>query len=540
MNRGTLIAGRYRLDDRLASGGMGEVWRGTDTRLNRTVAIKTLHAAYSGDDTFRMRFQHEAQSVAALRSPGIVALYDYGEEETEQGAVPYLVMELVEGKSLSDLLKERGRLPYDEALSILATAAEALAVAHEKHIIHRDIKPANLLVSDRGEAKLVDFGIASARGQASLTETGTVLGTLLYASPEQLQAAELTGLTDLYSLGIVAYQCLAGSVPFRGNDPVALITAHLNGNPAPLPQDVPPAVAQIVMRCMERDPNRRFSSADELAQACKAAMAAPTQPLYAAPPQGAPTVQQGMAQPGIAQPGPNSTRLMPAQAPASGQHQAGPPDSGQYRAGPPANGMPPHNTGPQQPYDTGSRPAPPQRRKGRGALIGVLSAMAALVIAAVLILQLGGEDDPGDVQQAGDDTSSENAAPPRDDESSQGQANDQSDAPSGNGDEAGDEESTRPEDEEEQAPEESTDEESEAPEYPAMPDVFSLSMPAAESKLYAEGVDDFTMEPVADANGEPCTVFEQYPSAGTPVEPDVPAGFKYVEDPEDPNCDNFR
>ncbi len=269
MQLGTLIAGRYRLDDRIAAGGMGEVWRGTDTRLNRVVAVKLLHSGLSGDDRFRARFHQEAQAVAALQSPGIVALYDYGEEHGPEGLVSYLIMELVQGQSLANLIHRRGRLAPGEVLKIIATAAEALDVAHRSHIIHRDIKPANLLVNEDGAVKIVDFGIASARGQAGLTETGTVMGTLSYASPEQLAGRELSGATDLYSLGIVAYECLAGRPPFPGGDPAAVITAHMTGQPAPLPPDVPQPVAQIVMRCLAKDPHQRFGSAAELALACR-------------------------------------------------------------------------------------------------------------------------------------------------------------------------------------------------------------------------------------------------------------------------------
>ncbi|WP_199036553.1 serine/threonine-protein kinase [Glycomyces salinus] len=269
MHPGTLIAGRYRLDDRLAAGGMGEVWRGTDTRLNRAVAVKLLHAGLSGNDRFRARFHQEAQAVAALQSPGIVALYDYGEEHSPEGLTSYLIMELVRGTSLDRLIAQRRRLSPNETLKIVASAAEALDTAHRAGIIHRDIKPGNLLIGDDGTAKIVDFGIAAGRAQAGLTETGTVMGTVAYASPEQLQGAQLTGATDIYSLGIVAYECLAGRTPFNGADPTSAITGHLTGTPDPLPPDVPQPIAQLVMRCLAKDPRQRFASAGELARACR-------------------------------------------------------------------------------------------------------------------------------------------------------------------------------------------------------------------------------------------------------------------------------
>jgi serine/threonine-protein kinase len=267
---GTEIAGRYRLDEKIASGGMGEVWKGTDARLKRTVAIKLLHSGLSGDDRFRARFEQEARAVASLQSPGIVALYDYGEDTSAESRMSYLVMELVQGKSLSALIKEFGRFGPDEVMDIMGEAAEALDTAHRAGVIHRDIKPANLLVSDDFNVKIVDFGIASARGSAGLTETGTVIGTLNYASPEQLNGEKVGGASDLYSLGVVAYECLAGKPPFTAEVPVAIMNGHINMPPPPLPDDVPEPVAEIVMRTLSKDPAERWESAADLAAACHA------------------------------------------------------------------------------------------------------------------------------------------------------------------------------------------------------------------------------------------------------------------------------
>ncbi|WP_281171005.1 serine/threonine-protein kinase [Glycomyces tenuis] len=263
------MAGRYRLDDRLAAGGMGEVWKGFDTRLGRSVAIKILHAGLSSNDKFRARFQLEARAVAALQSPGIVALYDYGEETGDDGLVSYLVMELVRGRSLADILRDRGTLPPAEVMKIVATAADALETAHRADIIHRDIKPANLLVDEDGTVKIVDFGIASARGASGLTETGTVMGTLAYASPEQLNGSELTGATDLYSLGIVAYEALMGQPPFVSDTPVAVMNGHMTQAPPPLSRDIPPGVAQVVLQALQKDPRARYNSAAEMARSAR-------------------------------------------------------------------------------------------------------------------------------------------------------------------------------------------------------------------------------------------------------------------------------
>ncbi|GAB3659618.1 serine/threonine-protein kinase [Glycomyces tarimensis] len=269
MQSGTLVAGRYRLDERLAAGGMGEVWKGFDTRLGRSVAIKILHAGLSSNDKFRARFQLEARAVAALQSPGIVALYDYGEETGDDGLVSYLIMELVRGTSLAEILRERGALPPDEVMTIVATAADALETAHRADIIHRDIKPANLLVEEDGSVKIVDFGIASARGASGLTETGTVMGTLAYASPEQLNGAELTGATDLYSLGVVAYEALMGQPPFVSDTPVAVMNGHMTQAPPPLSRDIPPGVAQVVLQALQKDPQARYASASDMARSAR-------------------------------------------------------------------------------------------------------------------------------------------------------------------------------------------------------------------------------------------------------------------------------
>jgi serine/threonine-protein kinase len=259
------------LDERLAAGGMGEVWKGTDTRLQREVAIKILHAGLSGNDKFRTRFQLEARAVAALQSPGIVGLYDYGEETTDDdGVVSYLIMELVRGRSLAEILRDRGTLPPAEVMQIVSTAADALETAHRNDIIHRDIKPANLLVDEAtGATKIVDFGISAARGASGLTETGTVMGTLAYASPEQLNGAELTGASDLYSLGIVAYEALMGRPPFVSDTPVAVMNGHMTQAPPPLSREIPAGVAQVVLQSLQKDPRARYTSAAEMARSAR-------------------------------------------------------------------------------------------------------------------------------------------------------------------------------------------------------------------------------------------------------------------------------
>lgn len=258
---------------------MGEVWRAVDTKLARPVAVKMLHPALADDATFRQRFSQEARTVAALRAPGVVNLYDACEEPSADGSVRcYLVMEYVAGHSLADLLAMRGRLSVPSVLSLVAQAAEALEAAHAAGVIHRDVKPGNILLGPDGQVTLVDFGIARVAGTAGMTSTGMVMGTLSYASPEHLLGRDLTTASDVYSLGVVAYECLAGTLPFTTDSPAATITSQLRDTPPPLPSDVPTVVARVVLRAIAKKPDDRFGSAAEFAMACHRAAAAVTAP----------------------------------------------------------------------------------------------------------------------------------------------------------------------------------------------------------------------------------------------------------------------
>ena len=255
-----LLAGRYRLTDRIAAGGMGEVWRGEDQLLNRAVAVKLLPTGRAGDESFLARFRAEARYAASLSHPGIARVYDYGESSEFGGA--YLVMELVRGEPLSAILARAGRLSPDATLDIVSQAARALDAAHQAGIIHRDIKPGNLLIAAGGATKITDFGIATAvRAQAShLTETGMVMGTAMYVSPEQATGAPVTAASDIYSLGVVAYECLAGHVPFQAREPLAIAYAHKHAPVPPLPPDVPPPVADLVYDMLAKTPDLRPAS----------------------------------------------------------------------------------------------------------------------------------------------------------------------------------------------------------------------------------------------------------------------------------------
>jgi serine/threonine-protein kinase len=300
---------RYVLESRIATGGMGEVWSARDTVLDRPVAVKVLKAEYADDALFRRRFETEARNAAALHHPGIAAVFDYGESPLEDGSAtprPYLVMELVEGQPLSALL--RPGAPLDPAVTqeLLAQAADALGVAHAAGIVHRDVKPANLIVTTDRRVKVTDFGIARAAEGMALTETGQVLGTPAYISPEQASGDPATAASDVYALGVVAFECLAGRKPFVADTPVATAIAHLR-NPVPeLPEAVPADLAAVVRRALAKAPEDRFHNGTAFARAlrepapfaARAAAAAPaaastTQVMEATAPAPAPVAERG-------------------------------------------------------------------------------------------------------------------------------------------------------------------------------------------------------------------------------------------------------
>jgi hypothetical protein len=258
-----LLAGRYRLMSRIAVGGMGEVWRAEDVLLGREVAVKTLKPEFLGDQDFRARFRAEARHAGRLGHPGIASVYDFGESDD----TAWLVMELVDGEPLSAVLRRDGVLPVSRALDVVAQTAAALHAAHEGGVVHRDVKPGNLLVRPDGVVKVTDFGIASAADAVPLTRTGTVLGTAYYLSPEQAAGGSGSPATDVYSLGVVAYECLTGSRPFPGDNPVAVALAHLRSPVPPLPEHVPEPVRELIERALAKDPAERFATAAALSRA---------------------------------------------------------------------------------------------------------------------------------------------------------------------------------------------------------------------------------------------------------------------------------
>ena len=258
---GRLLEGRYRLGDRIATGGMGEVWRARDLVLDRPVAVKLLRPGYA-DHEGLARFRAEARHAGSLSHPGIARVYDYCEADPPYP--PYLVMELVDGPSLARLLED-GPVGPARTMSLIAQAARALAAAHAAGLVHRDIKPGNLLVSRSGQVKITDFGIARTAGSAALTRPGVLMGTAAYLAPERASGASAGPAADLYALGIVAYQCLTGRLPFHG-EPLAVALAHQEQPLPPLPPTLPAAVAALVTDLTAKDPAARPASAGEVAE----------------------------------------------------------------------------------------------------------------------------------------------------------------------------------------------------------------------------------------------------------------------------------
>jgi serine/threonine protein kinase len=260
-----VLDGRYALVELIATGGMGEVWRGIDQILGRPVAIKMLAAVHADDEQFRARFRAEARYASSLSHPGITRVFDYGERSPLGG--PYLVMELVDGQPLSEILERHGRLDPYVVLDIVAQAARALDIAHQADIVHRDIKPGNLLIMADGTTKITDFGIAKANSLQAmqLTATGIVMGTALYVSPEQATGSPLTGSSDIYSLGVVAYECLSGEPPFMADQPLAIAIMHKHEPVPPLPPDVPRPVADLVYAMLAKDEEGRPETAQHVA-----------------------------------------------------------------------------------------------------------------------------------------------------------------------------------------------------------------------------------------------------------------------------------
>jgi eukaryotic-like serine/threonine-protein kinase len=277
------LAGRYELVELLATGGMGQVWRASDLRLGRTVAVKLLRSEFSGNETFLARFRAEARHAAVLAHDGIAAVHDYGEVDSPDGGgrLAFLVMELVDGEPLSELLDREERLDVPRTLGLLRQVAAALAAAHEAGVVHRDVKPGNLLVSPDGRVTVTDFGIAWSAASVPLTQTGQVVGTAHYLSPEQAEGRKAVPASDVYALGMIAYECLAGRRAFDGDSAVQIALRQIRDVPEPLPDGVPDAVRSLVGRMLLKDPAVRFADGAAVRSAVDDVLAGREEPAVA-------------------------------------------------------------------------------------------------------------------------------------------------------------------------------------------------------------------------------------------------------------------
>ena len=285
MTQPRLVGGRYELGELLGYGGMAEVHRGRDSRLNRDVAIKVLRADLARDPSFLNRFRREAHSAAGLNHPSIVAVYDTGEDVTHDGTPqPFIVMEYVEGRTLRDIIKAEGRLPVRRAMEIVADVCAALDFSHRNGIIHRDIKPANVMITPQGAVKVMDFGIARAvaDNSATVTQTANVIGTAQYLSPEQARGETVDARSDVYSTGCLLYELVTGVPPFQGDSPVAVAYQHVRENPvtpSARNAEVPRALDSIAMKALAKNPLNRYQSAGDMRQDIERALA--NQPVSA-------------------------------------------------------------------------------------------------------------------------------------------------------------------------------------------------------------------------------------------------------------------
>ncbi|MFJ6211906.1 protein kinase [Streptomyces sp. NPDC092296] len=403
---GTVGEGRYHLNRRLGRGGMAEVFAAEDLRLGRTVAVKLLRTELAQDDVARLRFTREAHAVAALNHHAVVAVYDTGEEELPGGeSMPYIVMELVEGRTVRELLLAEEAPPVDQALIIIAGVLEALAYSHRHGIVHRDIKPANVIITTTGAVKVMDFGIARAlTGAAStMTQTGMVMGTPQYLSPEQALGKPVDHRSDLYATGCMLYELLTLRPPFTGETPLSVVYQHVQDNPVPPSQAnhrVPPQLDGLVLRSLAKDPDDRFQTADEFRAHAQQAL---REMHGAATGSGYPAGQASAAGPIGLRPGRQGTPPAGSDALTQRFSTSTPPmgtattalDSG-YRPYEPPPGGP------------GGGDEPPHRAR-RNPLLWLALVVAVAVAAVAAVFTLNG--DPDDARTTGPTTTTSPTAP---------------------------------------------------------------------------------------------------------------------------------
>ncbi|MFA5882119.1 MAG: Stk1 family PASTA domain-containing Ser/Thr kinase, partial [Eubacteriales bacterium] len=262
---GNLVGNRYEIISQLGGGGMALVYKARDTLLNRQVTVKILRSEHTGDEGFISHFRKEAQAVAKLSHPNIVNVYDVGKE----GDTQFIVMEYVEGRNLKQFIKEQGRLPLNQAVDIARQICDGLQDAHTNGIVHRDIKPHNILVTDNGKVKVADFGIAQIMSSVTLTNSGTIVGSVHYFSPEQARGDATGAKSDIYAVGVVLYEMVTGKVPFEGETPIAVALKHIQEKPLPpskLNAQVSPELERIILRAMEKEVTMRYKTAGDMAR----------------------------------------------------------------------------------------------------------------------------------------------------------------------------------------------------------------------------------------------------------------------------------
>ncbi|MGW2489520.1 protein kinase domain-containing protein [Streptomyces sp. NPDC001606] len=420
-----LAGGRYQLRDLLGEGGMASVHLAYDAVLDRQVAIKTLHTELGREQAFRERFRREAQAVAKLTHTNIVSVFDTGEDELDGMAMPYIVMEYVEGRPLGSVLEEDirqyGAMPADKALKVTADVLAALEISHEAGLVHRDIKPGNVMVTKRGVVKVMDFGIARAMqsGVTSMTQTGMVVGTPQYLSPEQALGRGVDARSDLYSVGIMLFQLVTGRLPFDADSPLAIAYAHVQEEPvAPssINRSLPAAMDALVARALKKNPNERFPTAEAMRDECLRIAAS----FQAAPPSivpGAGPQQSGsgvgsavfppVGQAAQTAPGPVQTPYQPGpygpQTPAPAAHTPAPaygyPQQAQQTAPPVGYGPqgaatpPPYTISPQPATQTAGRSGGSGGKSNKPVIIGSIAVSLVAVVGLIVAMSLSSHSD---------------------------------------------------------------------------------------------------------------------------------------------------